>query len=125
MSLTSTAIQQPIASKPKSDVASNEGAAALMAALMLAVYGVQKSKKSFRQAKRKVVAELFKYKIKSSVSKVKALFSKKEVIEGISDTTLLYILLGLLVLILLLAISPVAAIILLLVGVLLILLTRK
>ncbi len=125
MALTSTAVQQPLASKPKSDVVSNEGAAALMAALLLTVYGVQKSKKSFRQLKRKAVAELFKYKVRSSVSKVKSLFSKKEVIEGISDTTLLYILLGLLVLILLLAINPIVAIIILLVGVLLILLTRK
>ncbi len=122
MALTSTTIQQPATLSKSSPTSTGDGAAPLLAALMLTVYAAQKSKKQLRKLKRKAVVELFKYRMNASFSRFKSLFSKKAP-ASVDNRTLLYILLGLAVLILIF-IEPIAAIILLLLGILLVLLTK-
>jgi hypothetical protein len=124
MSLTATTIVQPEAPVSKPETSSSNVAAPLLGALMLTVFAAQKSRRGMRQLRRKALAGLFKYKLQASVAKAKSFF-KKGKIEGISDTTLLYILLALLVLVLVFTLPPIVAIIVLLIGILLILLTRK
>ncbi len=122
MALSSTSIQQAPAPVKQPVSYGNDGAATILAALMLTVYAAQKSKKQLRKLKKKAVVELFKYKMKATFSKFKSLFSKNAP-ANIDNRTLLYILLGLAVLILIF-IEPIIAIILLLIGILLILLTQ-
>ena len=124
MSLTATTIVQPEAPVSQPETSSANVPAPLLGALMLTVFAAQKSRRGMRQLRRKALAGLLKYKLQASVAKAKSLF-KKGKIEGISDTTLLYILLALLVLVLVFTLPPIVAIIVLLVGILLILLTRK
>lgn len=121
MAYTSTTIQQsaPTTSTPSF---SAEGAAPVLAALVLSVYAAQKSKKQLKKLKRQAVVALFKYRLQAGFARFKSLFSKKAP-ANISNRTLLYILLGLAVLILLF-VEPIAAIILLLLGILLVLLTK-
>ncbi len=121
MAFTSTiTIQQPAAQTAK-PINGNDGAAALLAALLLSVYAGQRTKKQLNKLKRRAVTELFKHRVKAGFARVKSLFSKKA--PAIDNRTLLYILLGLAVLILIF-IEPIAAIILLLLGILLVLLTK-
>jgi len=124
MALTSTTIQQPVAPVKEPVATTNNAAAPILAALMLSVFAAQKSKKELRKLKSRAMAAVLKFKLKASFSRLKSMFSKKR-IEGISDTTLLYILLGLLVLVLIFTLPPLVAVVVLLVGILLILLTRK
>jgi hypothetical protein len=122
MALSSTTMQQPSAPAKQPVSYGGEGAASILAALMLTVFAAQKSKKQLRKLKRQAIAQLFKYKVNTAFSRVTSLFSKKAP-ASIDNRTLLYILLGVAVLILIF-IAPIAAIILLLLGILLILLTK-
>lgn len=122
MALSTTTVQ-PVSDLPATSVShGNDAAAPLLATLLLTVFAAQKSKKQLRQLKRKAIIALLKYKLMEPFVKVKNLFSKNKQ-AGISNTTLLYILLGLLVLILIF-VEPIVAIAVLLLGILLILLTR-
>lgn len=120
MALTSTMIQPVEKTQDPSTSITTDNTVSVLAALVLSVYAAKKSKKQLKKMKRQAVAALFKYRVQQSFSRFTSLFSKKP-IEGVSNRTLLYILLGLAVLILLF-IEPVAAIILLLLGILLVLL---
>lgn len=119
MAFSSTSIQPP----PKTNPAPmhTEGAASLLAALVLGVLAAQQSKKQLRKLKRKAAVALLRYKVTESFSRIKSWLTKKA--PPISNTTLLYLLLGLLVLILIF-VEPIVAIAVLLLGILLILLTR-
>ena len=122
MAFTSTLVPSTVENTPAASATPN-AMAPILATLLLTVYAAQTSKKGLRKLKRQAVVALFKYKMQSTFSRVKSLFSKDKKIEGISNTTLLYILLGLLVLILIF-VEPIIAIAVLLLGILLILLTR-
>jgi hypothetical protein len=122
MALTSTSIQQPAVPAKQPTTIGGEGAASILAALMLTVFAAQKSKKQLRKLKRQAVAQLLKYKVNAALSNFLSIFTKKAP-APISTRTLLYILLGIAVHVLVF-IAPVAAIILLLLGILLILLTQ-
>lgn len=111
MALSSSAVQpvpQPTQSKP----VGNDVAAPLLSMLVLSVYAAQKSKKSFRKMKRQFMWTAFKLKAKS-------MFSKKRA-GSVSNRTLLYIILGV-VLLALLFIEPVLALVLALLVLILIL----
>ena len=88
MAFSTTAIQPvtpPVHEKPaNSDVLSS-----LLGALMLSVYAAQKSKKAMRKMQRRMIWSALKLKVKS-------LFSKK----AVSDSVLIYILLGIIALVL-------------------------
>jgi hypothetical protein len=96
--------------------------APLLAAFVLSVYAAQKGNKQLRKLRRKAAFTLIKLKLKESFQ---SLLPRKRDVGGISSTTLLYILLGLLVLILLFTLPTLVAILVLLIGILLILLTRR
>jgi hypothetical protein len=88
MAFSTTAVQpvnQPVSEKP----ANNDALSSLLGALMLSVYAASKSKKAMRKMRRHMVWSALKMKLKS-------LFSK----EGISNQTLIYILIGVIALIL-------------------------
>ena len=123
MAFTSTLVPSTVENTPATASSSPNTMAPLLATLLLTVYAAQTSKKTLRKLKRQAVLGLFKYRMQSTFARVKSLFSKGQKIEGISNTTLLYILLGLLVLILIF-VEPIIAIAALLLGILLILLTR-
>lgn len=123
MAFTSTLVPSTVENTPAATSSTPNTMAPLLATLLLTVYAAQSSKKQLRKLKRQAVLALFKYKMQSTFARVKSLFSKDKKIEGISNTTLLYILLGLLVLILIF-VEPIIAIAVLLLGILLILLTR-
>jgi hypothetical protein len=96
----SSSIVQPVA-KPHADhPTGNDMGAPLLSMLILSVYGAQKSKKAFRKMKRQFMWTTFKLKLKS-------MFSRK---ADISNRTLIYILLGV-VLLALLFIEPVLALV--------------
>ena len=121
MAFTSTiSIEQPTAQIIK-PIEGYDGAAALLAALLLSFYAGQKTKKKLNKLKRRALAELFKHRMKAGFARVKSLFSKKA--PPIDNRTLLYILIGLAVLILIF-IEPVVALVLLLIGILLYLFTN-
>jgi hypothetical protein len=118
MALASTTLQPVTNSEPAVNKPDHSGS--ILAALVLSVYAAQRSRKQLRKLKRKAMFSFLKLKLQHSWN---SLFNRKK-IAGISNTTLLYILLGLIVLILLFTLPPLVAIIVLLIGVLLILLTR-
>ncbi|HWJ30109.1 MAG TPA: hypothetical protein VNS32_26470 [Flavisolibacter sp.] len=111
MSLSSTTLQPVQQPSPNKQVGNDVAAASLLSMLVLSVYAAQKSKKSFRKMKRKFMWEAFKLKTKS-------MFSKKA--GSVSNRTLLYIILGV-VLLALLFIEPVLALVLALLVLILIL----
>ncbi len=121
MALSSTTTQT-IHAKPEAKPVLDAGAASVLAALVLSVYAAQKSKKQIRQLRRKAIAALFQYKIRTMVARFVSIFSKNAALN-LSNRTLLLILLGLAFLILLFVYWP-AAIALLLLGILLVLLSR-
>lgn len=121
MALSSTTTQT-INAKPEAKPIVDAGSASVLAALVLSVYAAQKSKKQIRQLRRKAVAALFQYKIRTMVANFVSIFSKNAA-ANISNRTLLLILLGLAFLILLFVYWP-AAIALLLLGILLVLLSK-
>lgn len=123
MAFTSTLVPSTVENTPAPASSTPNTMAPLLATLLLTVYAAQSSKKQLRKLKRQAVLALFKYKMQATFARVKSLFSKDKKIDGISNTTLLYILLGLLVLILIF-VEPIIAIAVLLLGILLILLTR-
>ncbi len=123
MAFTSTLVPSTVENTPAATSATPNAMAPVLATLLLTVYAAQSSKKHLRKLKRQAVVALFKYQMQSTFAKVKSLFSRDKKIDGISNTTLLYILLGLLVLILIF-VEPIVAIAALLLGILLILLTR-
>jgi len=96
--------------------------ASVLAALLIAMYATQKSKKQLRKLKRKLVFSYLKENLLQRLNKFRSVFSKKKAPP--SDTTLLYILLALLVIILIF-VEPIVAIAVLLLGILLILLTHN
>jgi len=98
MAFSATTVK-PVAPVNHNASVGNDIAPAVLSVLLLSLYAAKKSSKSFRKMKRQLTWGLFK-------SKAKSLFSKRA--EGISNRTLLYILLGVLFLILL-ALSPYAA----------------
>jgi hypothetical protein len=98
MALSSTTTQS-INAKPEAKPVVDAGAASVLAALVLSVYAAQKSKKQIRQLRRKAVAALFQYKIRTMVANFVSIFSKNAA-ANISNRTLLLILLGLAFLIL-------------------------
>jgi hypothetical protein len=113
MALSSTMIQpvnQPNGNQP---VANHNVTAPLLSMLVLSVYAAQKSKKSFRKLKRQFMWTAFKLKAKS-------FFSNPKRAGSVSDRTLIYILLGV-VLLALLFIEPVLALVLALLALILIL----
>ncbi len=79
-------IQQPTAQIAK-PIVGNDGAAALLAALLLSVYAGQKTKKQLNKLKRRAVAELFKHRMKAGLARMKSIFSKKA--PAIDNRTLL------------------------------------
>lgn len=88
MAFSSTAIQPvntPVPEKPYS----NDLLTPLLGMLMLSVYAAHKSKKAMRKMKRRFLWTAFKLKVKSMFSKA-----------GVSDRTLIYILIGVIALIL-------------------------
>jgi hypothetical protein len=85
--------------------------APLLGTLLLAAVAAQKSKKEFRKLKRRFLWTAFKLKAKS-------LFSKRA--EGLSRTTIIYILLGV-ALIVLLIVAPVVALVLAIIALILLL----
>ena len=100
MALSSTTIQpvtQPVSEKP---IGNDAAAASLLSMLVLSVYAAQKGKKSLRKLKRKFLWTAFKLKIKSMFAPKKA--------GSISNRTLIYILLGV-VLLAILFIEPLLA----------------
>lgn len=102
---TTQPVNQPVTEKP----ANNDVVSSLLGALMLSVYAAHKSKKAMRKMRRHMVWSAFKMKMKSMFSK-----------EQLSNQTLIYILLGVIVLALIF-IEPVAALVLALVALILIL----
>ncbi|RYY97422.1 MAG: hypothetical protein EOO11_10935 [Chitinophagaceae bacterium] len=114
MSLTTTTVQpQAETSIPVPSQPDNHNAP-LLAAVMMSVFAAQLSRRQLRRLKRRALWELAK-------AKFNALLGRRD--TGISNRTLIYILLGVAVVILCF-IAPVAAIILLLIGILLLLLNR-
>jgi hypothetical protein len=109
MSMNATSLQ-PVNKVPADQPAQNDLSASLLGAVVLSVYAAQKSSKNFRKMKRKFLWTSFKLKFKS-------LFTKK---ANISDQTLIYILLGV-VLLVLIFLEPVLALVLALVALILIL----
>ena len=100
MALSATSIH-PIAKATPTTPIGNDVTPSLLSMLILTAFAAKKGTKSFNKMKRKLAWSLLKYKAMS-------LFSKRA--EGISDRTILYILLGVLFLVLL-AISPLAALV--------------
>ena len=121
MAFIATTIQKPMEGS-KEPFSSPVQQDALMAALLLAAYGLLRSRKSLRRYRRQAVLALFKYRIRQSFERARNLF-RKNAAESISNRTLLYILLAVAVVVLLL-IEPIAAIVLLLLGILLVLLLK-
>lgn len=111
MALSSTSLQ-PV--QPTTPVASqtnnNTEAAALLSAMMLALYAGAKGRKQLRKLQRKAAWMTVKQKVRS-------VFRKEELSER---QTIIYILLGIAILALLFA-APVAALVLAIVGLVLIL----
>ena len=101
-------VEKPV--HPTTSTPSNDMADALFSMVILSVYGAQMSKKSVRKLKRQFFWTSLKLKAKS-------LFSKN---QNVSDRTLLYIILGV-VLLALLFVSPVLVLVLALAAVILIL----
>ena len=121
MALSSTTIQ-PVAKTQESAPIIMDNSAPILTALVLSIYAAQKSRKQLRKLKRQALVTLFRHRISQSFARFTSLFSKKTP-QGISNRTLLYILLGLAILILLF-IEPIAAVVLLLLGILLVLLMK-
>ncbi|MER3464253.1 MAG: hypothetical protein C4329_07380 [Chitinophagaceae bacterium] len=115
MALSSTSIQQPKA-PTGTPLSKFDPASALLATLLLTMYAGKASAKQLRKLKRQVAWEAFKTKAKSFLHNP---FKP----ASVSDRTLIYILIGLLVIILIF-VSPIAAIAALLLGILLVLLLR-
>jgi hypothetical protein len=109
MAFSSSAIQPVAQPKPDQPVDNTAANASLLSMLVLSVYAAQKSKKSLRKLKRKLMWTALKLKVKS-------LFSRK---STTSDRQLiLYILLGILALVLVFY-YPIAALIVAIVGLIL------
>ena len=123
MAFSSTLVPATVENIPATNSSTPNTMAPILATLLLTLYAAQGSKKQLRKLKRSAVFGLFKYQMQAAFARVKSLFSKGNKIDGVSNTTLLYILLGLLVLILIF-VEPIIAIAVLLLGILLILLTR-
>jgi hypothetical protein len=104
----STSIVQPVTKPVNEKPASNNFGTSLLGLLMLSVYAAHKSRKAMRKMKRQLVWQGFKLKVKSMFS------------NGVSDRTLIYILVGV-VLLALLFIEPVLVLVLALVLLILIL----
>lgn len=119
----STTLAQPNSIQPKQAAKTTDTAAPLLAALVLSVYAAQKSKRGMARLKRQAMLNLVKFGVKERFNRIKAMFSKKAAAD-ISNRTLLYILLGLIVLALIF-VEPVLALVVLLVGVLILLLTGR
>ncbi len=100
MALSATSLH-PIAKANPTTPIGNDVSSSLLSMLILTAFAAKKGTKSFNKMKRHLAWNLLKYKAQS-------LFSKKA--QGVSDRTLLYILLGVLFLVLL-AISPIAALV--------------
>jgi len=98
MAFSATTVK-PVVPVPPNASVGNDMAPSVLSVLILSLYAAKKGSKSFRKMKRQLTWNVLKYKAQS-------LFSKRA--EGISNRTLLYILLGVLFLILL-ALSPYAA----------------
>jgi cell division protein FtsW (lipid II flippase) len=112
MTFTTVSVQVKQPTEQPSTTHVNNADAALMA-MMLSLYLAGKSKKELRKWKRKMTWTLIKAKFHS-------MFSRK---KDLSNTTLLYILLGLVCLALII-IEPVVGIAVLLLAILVILLVR-
>ena len=121
-STTVVANSTPVQQAPVND---NSGMASLLTTLVLTMYAAQKSKKQMRKLKRQAFATLLKLKMQSTFAPLTSLFSKKPAASSISNTTLLYILVGLAILILWVTVGWTAAVVLLLLAILLVLLTQK
>lgn len=117
----STTLAQPAPLQPKQAAKTTDTAAPLLAALVLSVFAAQKSKKGIAKLKRQAMLNLVKFGVKERFNRFKSLFSKK---ADVSNRTLLYILLGLIVLALIF-VEPIIALVVLLVGVLILLLTGR
>jgi len=107
MSFTTTTLKpvtKPVSEKP----VNTDLSAPLLTLLLLSVYAARKSRKAMRKMKRRLLWKAFKWKLRSMFS------------GSISDRTLIYILLGV-VLLALLLIEPVLVLLLVLVLLILIL----
>ncbi len=104
-----TTIVQSVQPAPNAKPANATDVSGLLSMLMLSIYAAGKSRKGLRQLKRKLAWSALKMKFKS-------FFSRKSV----SDRTLIYILLGV-VLLALLFIEPIAALLVVLIALILIL----
>ena len=119
MTLSSSTTVQP---KPQTEQSSaSTNVASLLAALIIAMYAAKKTRKQLRKLKGKLAIAYLKEILRKKFNRITSLFSRKP--APVSDRTLLYILLGLVVLVLIF-IEPVVAIAVLLLGILLILLTQ-
>lgn len=115
MAFSSSTVYQP-KTQSGNPISKVDTTSALLAALLMTMYAGKASAKQMRKFKRQFAWEAFKLKAKSFL---KNPFKP----ASISDRTLIYILIGLLVIILLF-VSPIAAIAVLLLGILLILLLK-
>jgi hypothetical protein len=109
MSMNATSLQ-PVNTVPADQPAQHDLSASLLGAVVLSVYAAKKSSRNFRKMKRHFLWNAFKLKFKS-------LFTKK---ANISNQTLIYILLGVILLVLVFT-EPILALVLALVALILIL----
>ena len=110
MALTATATQ-PVTPPARPSAITYDALTPVLAAAILAAYGVHNSRKAFRKMKRRMVGAMLKQKIAS-------FFSRRA--EGISTKTLIYILLAVAFLALL-AINPLYALIVAVIALILVL----
>jgi hypothetical protein len=122
MAFNATTVQ-PVAKPSVPTTLTHDHSASILAAVVLSVYAAKKSKKGLRRLKRTAMVALFRHRLQQQWYQFRSFFSKKAKPQSISNQTLIYILIGLLVLILLF-VSPIAAIAVLLLGILLVLLLR-
>lgn len=99
MAFSATTVTSPVVPAHQPASVGSDMMPSILSVLILSLYAAKKGSKSFRKMKRHLAWNIMKYKAKT-------LFSKRA--EGISNRTLMYILLGVLFLILL-ALSPIAA----------------
>src|SRR6266513_2015084 len=97
MALTS-ALVEPQNPKDHSSTPAYTYTAAGLMSLLLAIYAAKKSRKELKRLKRKLALTYLKYSLQQKFNKIRSFFSKKPL--EISDRTLLFILLGLIVIIL-------------------------
>ncbi|GAA4329418.1 hypothetical protein [Flaviaesturariibacter amylovorans] len=115
MSLTTTTVQPQAETPVPVPTQPDNHSAPLLAAVMMSVFAAQLSRRQLRRLKRRAMWGLVK-------ARFSALFGRRD--SGISNRTLIYILLGVAVVILCF-VAPVAAIVLLLLGILLLLLNNR